>query len=59
MKAQLTVEVRIMQEGSYGNAFTLSDNYKIDLSSLHQFAEVLVKFHELADLVIKQYGVKP
>jgi hypothetical protein len=58
VKAQLTIEVRISQQGSYGNQFTLADSYVVELDSLGQFADVLVKIHETMLVILKQRGVK-
>ena len=54
MKTQVTVEVRIAQQGSYGNAFTLGDTYMIELNTLSEMAQILVKLHEACDEVARQ-----
>lgn len=59
MKVNMTIEVRIFQQGSYGNAFTLGDTYQLDLSRLSEMAEVLVKLHEACEAVAKQSGAQP
>jgi hypothetical protein len=58
MKAQLTIEVRVNQVGSYANSFTLGDAYNVELASLGAFASVLVKIHEAIVEIVKQHGAK-
>ena len=57
MKAQLTIEVRVNQQGSYGNAFTLGDTYVVELASLNDFAAVLVKLHEAFEQIVDRLKV--
>ena len=54
MKAQLQIEVRINQQGNYGNALTLGDSYNLEVSSLTDMAIILVKLHEACEAVAKQ-----
>lgn len=58
MKTVMQIEVRMYQQGSYGNAFTLADNYELELSTLSQAAGILVKLHEACLEVAKQMGAK-
>jgi len=57
MKAQLTIEVRVNQQGSYGNAFTLGDTFVVELGSLQDFAAVLVKLHEAFQQIVARLEV--
>ncbi len=35
-----------MQEGNYGQQFTLADRYQLDMNTLSEMAALLVKLHE-------------
>lgn len=59
MKYQLSIDVRMMQQGNYGNGLNLGDNFILELNTLSEAAEILVKFHELTQvLMAKQKGLK-
>ena len=53
MKVQMTVEIRMFQQGSYGNGMTLGDTYIIEVNTLGEVAQVLVKVHEACAAVAK------
>jgi hypothetical protein len=57
MKVQLTIEVRINQEGNYGNSLHLGDTYQLELNTLSQAADILVKLHEACEVVAQQARV--
>jgi hypothetical protein len=54
MVVTATVEVRIYQQGQYGQAFTLGDNYSLEINTLSEAAAILVRLHELCDEVLSQ-----
>ena len=54
MKFQLTIDVRMTQEGHYNNGLHLGDNYMLELHTLSDAAEILVKFHDLANSLLSK-----
>lgn len=54
MTFQLTVEVRINQQGDYGHGLTLGDAYTLELHTLTDAAMILVRVHELCQTLLKQ-----
>lgn len=53
MKCELTIEVRINQQGTYVNAFTFGDHYQLDLNTLSEMAQILVKLHQACEEVAR------
>lgn len=54
MIVQCTVEVRITQQGMYGQSFNLGENYTLELNTLSDAAQILVRLHELCEQLLKQ-----
>jgi hypothetical protein len=52
MKFQLVIDVRMLQQGNYNNGLHLGDSYSLELNTLSDAAEILVKFHELANALL-------